>query len=414
MNRLVLLVAALLALACSSGSDGTAEEADQIAREPRALPDLAQPEEVATPDSFIEAEPQVYPPVTFVKKPWFQWVTPEGFFLHAETFEDSPLEVLVVWEGGEQRFYSTPQKPEIKLLEVVLEGLEGYFHQVEVVIPEGTEHVSVLVVNGEGFETQLTVPHQQDAFKMVVFGDTRGNPTAHLPVIEAIVQEQPIVALHTGDLVNGGSKKSDWDMFFKVEESLLTSTFFYAVFGNHELFGEEYFDTWFEARDIFHVERNYRVDLGLVGLLVLQRYSTDWTEHDPKQWVKESLEAMLDKRWVLVAHHHPMYTFSNHSPWYEGRDELQPLFEQYGVDMVVAGHNHCYEHFKVNGIHYVVAGGGGAPLYGINDIIDDEQVYLEAAEAIYHYASLDVSQDKLEVTVVDVTTDDVFDHFVIE
>ena len=414
MRQSSLLLVALLALACSSGSGGSGKESGDLAQYPRALPDLAQAADRTTPDGDTEAEPQHYPPVTFVKKPWFQWVTPTGFYVHAETVEETPIEVLVAWAGGEGRFYSTPTKPEIKVLEVVLEGLEGFFHQVEVVIPEGTADVSVLVVNGEGFETQLTVPRQQEAFRMVVFGDTRGNPTAHLPVIEAIVQEHPAVALHTGDLVNGGSKKEDWDMFFKVEEALLTSAFFYAVFGNHELFGEEYFDTWFEARDTFQVERNYRVDLGLVGLLVLQRYSTDWTEHDPKQWVKESLEAMLDKRWVLVAHHHPMYTFSNHSPWYEGRDELQPLFEQYGVDMVLAGHNHCYEHFKVNGIHYIVAGGGGAPLYGLDDVIDDEKVYLVAADAIYHYAALDISEEKLEVTVVNVSNEEIFDHFVLE
>jgi hypothetical protein len=43
--------------------------------------------------------------------------------------------------------------------------------------------------------------------------------------------------------------------------------------------------------------------------------------------------------------------------------DLQPLFAQYGVSIVFAGHNHYYARASVNGITHLTMGGGGAPSY---------------------------------------------------
>jgi hypothetical protein len=40
------------------------------------------------------------------------------------------------------------------------------------------------------------------------------------------------------------------------------------------------------------------------------------------------------------------------------------VFTRYGVDLVFNGHDHDYERSVANGIVYIVAGGGGAPLHG--------------------------------------------------
>jgi hypothetical protein len=43
-----------------------------------------------------------------------------------------------------------------------------------------------------------------------------------------------------------------------------------------------------------------------------------------------------------------------------------PLFEQYGVQLVLSGHDHNYQRFAPrNGVTYVVHGGGGAGLYSL-------------------------------------------------
>jgi hypothetical protein len=45
------------------------------------------------------------------------------------------------------------------------------------------------------------------------------------------------------------------------------------------------------------------------------------------------------------------------------QNDLQPLFAQYGVAIIFAGHNHYYARASVNGVTHLTMGGGGAPLY---------------------------------------------------
>lgn len=44
---------------------------------------------------------------------------------------------------------------------------------------------------------------------------------------------------------------------------------------------------------------------------------------------------------------------------------LVPLFEKQHVTAAFFGHDHNYQHYLKNGIHYVISG-GGAPLYDVD------------------------------------------------
>ena len=49
-------------------------------------------------------------------------------------------------------------------------------------------------------------------------------------------------------------------------------------------------------------------------------------------------------KWIIVYFHHPMYTSpSKHPPDILLRNIYHPLFDQYGVDLVLQGHNHNYQ-----------------------------------------------------------------------
>src|SRR5215208_7432579 len=51
-----------------------------------------------------------------------------------------------------------------------------------------------------------------------------------------------------------------------------------------------------------------------------------------------------DIKWIIVYFHHPMYTSaSEHSSDLLLRATYHPLFDQYGVDLVLQGHNHNYQ-----------------------------------------------------------------------
>ena len=78
------------------------------------------------------------------------------------------------------------------------------------------------------------------------------------------------------------------------------------------------------------------------------------------------------------------------------QEYLQPLFEGNGVQLVFAGHDHTYERTIINGITYVVSGGGGAPLYGLEQLKDNPKglVFRE----IYNFVQIDVTANGLVLT----------------
>jgi len=79
-------------------------------------------------------------------------------------------------------------------------------------------------------------------------------------------------------------------------------------------------------------------------------------------WLKRTLAKRTTLR-RIVSLHHPPYSCGGH----RGSDVVQrvwvPLFERYGVKLVLSGHDHNYQRFKRKGVTYVVHGGGGARFY---------------------------------------------------
>lgn len=67
-------------------------------------------------------------------------------------------------------------------------------------------------------------------------------------------------------------------------------------------------------------------------------------------WLSEDLQSN-SQRWTIVNFHHPPYTKGTHNSDTEIEDidirqNIVPLLEQYGVDLVMCGHSHTYERSK--------------------------------------------------------------------
>ena len=77
------------------------------------------------------------------------------------------------------------------------------------------------------------------------------------------------------------------------------------------------------------------------------------------------------------------------------RKALPPLLEKYGVQLVLSGHDHYYQRNQVNGITYIVTGGGGAPLHPVGR--GPSTLF---AEETYHFLRVAVRRDVFAVTGV--------------
>src|ERR1700726_2894055 len=72
-----------------------------------------------------------------------------------------------------------------------------------------------------------------------------------------------------------------------------------------------------------------------------------------------------DYRFV-IAHHPPFTAVTRRQGENPHMTALAPMFEKYHVSAAFFGHDHNYQHYLKNGVHYVTTGGGGAPLYDVN------------------------------------------------
>jgi len=245
-----------------------------------------------------------------------------------------------------------------------------------------------------------TAPEPGGAFRFVVYGDNRGAAAGeqenHKKVAASVesLSPQPMLIINTGDLVfrgkiitkhgSEGIYKDEWQLFFDVIKSLATHTAYYPVFGNHDSDGTSektrVFSAFFPKGVNSPENTYYSFDIGNVHFIILNS-EIDYSNGSPQyNWLVMDLKntmAAPHVKFVIASMHRPPYTISeSHSSDLGIRNTLSPLFEAYRVDLVFSGHNHLYERSKPitsgvvdakNGVYYIIAGGGGAPLYGCTE-----------------------------------------------
>jgi predicted phosphodiesterase len=238
------------------------------------------------------------------------------------------------------------------------------------------------------FRTETDI---KDPYRFVVFGDTRSNHDDHRSVVNEIVLENPAFVLHTGDLVGDGESESDWSTFFEIEDSLIRNTAIYPCLGNHEADGVRYLQLFSPPHELSPITENYYAfTFATSGFLVLDLYLSDFSEGSVQyDWLQSTLQSLandpaIHRRFVFL--HHGPYDSGPHGSEYTVRSDLTPLFQTYGVDIVFSGHDHTYERSTVDGIKYVVTGGGGAPLYNA-----DGDWWTEVTEAVLHYVLMEIN-----------------------
>jgi hypothetical protein len=154
------------------------------------------------------------------------------------------------------------------------------------------------------------------------------------------------------------------------------------------------------------------------------------------EWVKRQLEGLDRKRYrhLIAFFHHPAYSSGPHGgaiierPTAIIRARYMPLFRRHHVTLLLAGHEHLFEHWveryenptgQKQRIDQIITGGGGAPLYPYRGNPDlREYMKLNEAEKVrveqlvrpgpepgdnpYHYVIVKVDGERLRLEVVGV------------
>ena len=217
---------------------------------------------------------------------------------------------------------------------------------------------SVHAVGMQQPETALGLPLRPDSVRFAVVGDNGSADSSEYQVGEQMQKAQQIskfnFVLMLGDNLYGGSSARDYqDRFERPYKTLLDQGVnFYASLGNHDDNNEISYAP-------FHMNgrRYYNYSQGNVEFFALDTNYLDGAQLD---WLQQELQKSTAV-WKVAFFHHPLYSSGKtHGSNRELRLTLEPLFEKYGVNVVLSGHDHVYDRVvPQNGILYFVVGSSG-------------------------------------------------------
>jgi hypothetical protein len=158
--------------------------------------------------------------------------------------------------------------------------------------------------------------------------------------------------IHAGDLVNTGESDEQWGEWFGAGGWINGMVPQVPVVGNHE-YGRL---TRTDPRQLSALwrpqfalpedgpeglaETAYSFDFQGARIIVLNS-NEDTRLADQAAWLEARLKEPRP-RWTIVTFHHPVFSVANDRDNPKIRDAWKPLFEKYGVDLVLTGHDHTY------------------------------------------------------------------------
>jgi len=276
-------------------------------------------------------------------------------------------------------------------------------------------------VPGVGKGRFTTAPAPGQSFTFLVYGDTRTRHDVHQALVGKAMAEKPCFVVNTGDLVSNGISIVDWEKFFEINQGLMRNVPYFPCLGNHERDAAYYFNFFSLPGN----ERYYSFDWGNVHVAVLdtsgpalparaepytygelQAWEAGLSKYQDQQldWLSRDLLANRAAEFKIVAFHVPLWTAktSRQEAAAAMRERFHGIFRRYGVDMVFNGHDHYYLHVVDEGVHHVITGGGGAPLYDLDAPPADADEVVKMAK-IEHYVRVKAAPKQLSCETVDLS-----------
>jgi hypothetical protein len=243
----------------------------------------------------------------------------------------------------------------------------------------------------------LTLPLKEGSTRFMVVGDTGtgGREQYELAgVMARYWQAFPFeFALMMGDNLYGTEKAEDYKKKFEdaYRPLLDQKVKFYATLGNHDESNERFYEKF-----NMNGEEYYQFKKGNVSF-----YSLNSNYMDKKQlaWLEEKLKADTSD-WKVAFFHHPPYSSGGkHGSSSSLRDVVEPLFLKYGVNVVLAGHEHFYERIKPQkGVYYFISGAGGKLREG--DVKESSPLMEKAFDTDLSFMLFEVAGDEMYFQVV--------------
>ena len=243
----------------------------------------------------------------------------------------------------------------------------------------------------------LTLPNKPGTLKFAVIGDSGTGDSNQYRLAKVFSDMrrkfQYEFVIMAGDNMYGSQKASDYTKKFEIpyKPILDEGIKFYAALGNHDQPNQANYKLFNMNGKRFYT---FRPKAG-VRFFALD---SNYMDKEQLDWLDKELAAS-GSDWKIPFFHHPLYSSgSTHGSDMALRDQLEPLFLKYSVDVVFSGHDHFYERIKPQkGIQYFVSGGAGKVRRGD---LQDEGLMAKGFDAGYHFMLIEIDGDQMHFQVI--------------
>jgi acid phosphatase type 7 len=357
---------------------------------------------------------------TLVRQPYLQNVQQDRASILWTTQEAGSGAVTAIGADGSS-ITATASRQEFQPVQTAL-GSTFYQYQADLLGLSANTHYSYTVsVDGQDLASDPTLFHFRTAgngrFSFLVFGDSGAASSEQMSLVQLMAAEPDVaMAVHVGDLAYSDGTFAEFETnYFQPNAPLMRRLPFFSTPGNHEYMtdqaapylagvaapasgvpiadlGRYYSFNWGSAHFV-SLDSNFLMTSGAQQML-------DWLDADL---------AATTQPWRIVFLHHPPYPSGYHvgdPVCIAVCQQVVPIVERHGVQLVLTGHEHAYERTYplASGVPvdppspytlYVITGGGGA---GLEPVGSTPQCAM-SVEA-FNYLRVDVERESLRLRAI--------------
>ena len=282
-----------------------------------------------------------------------------------------------------------------------------------------TDRAAVTPEDSSDAVIQASPPEPSQSLGVLFFSDTQANPeTGDYSGVRDLLagalslDNRADICIFGGDTVNDGSLDTEWDDFRQAVYPLTDKLITAAIPGNHDdtaLLAEQ-FDYPAKASAGHGEGYFYSLRMGPVFFIMLDSNimgAANQTDIDRLQSELQSGDAR-QAVWRVAVMHHPMWPVADIPKDIQRAETMReyflPILEEYGVELILCGHQHVYARTLPmsgeavcsggNGIAQIMAASGGKESYILGD-----REYIAADAPAPNYLYLFADDRRLTVTV---------------
>ncbi|MBS7576424.1 MULTISPECIES: fibronectin type III domain-containing protein [unclassified Enterococcus] len=272
--------------------------------------------------------------------------------------------------GSQIRYIASAAEPADFTNASVVEGTETYSEELadfvhKAVLTDLQAGTAYWYQVGDASTNQWSEPAQfttsatsNSPFHFLFFDDTQGSDAYDYEIVAKTFNQGLATApnasfiIQGGDLVNNSNNIEQWQDLFGKQQAIWSNHTIMTVSGNHDTYNNTFYNhfnynapsTGVQSHGVYYsydYQQAHYVMLNTNDIVNNQLSSTQvaWLTSDIEQAKANGA------KWVIVTMHKGTQTVANHisdSDVVGMRKQLQPLFDQLGVDLVLQGHDHTY------------------------------------------------------------------------